>query len=915
MTEPLNTSAEAPAPKRRRDRTSSSNTQESSSRNHTGSDRSITQRYCVCCDIDCQPLAARVKEILGPDRCGYVEFPQMPKIPRIVTDSYQQRVKRVERFYHYLPDAEPFITQRLADVAEHGDPTVKEKLRFAISLWHFHPKIIEFYKGLDTKNFPTSIPADVARLIELPESDLKYGATDTLLDDYIAVPSYSSEDLKNELSCAQHIQESSVMDDAPADETILRSGLIITTGGRNSADNSQQSSAPSSLSSSVHIEQFSLTSAAERWKRRILESNVDTLALQLADMELCSSRDRTYISDLNQRLQRENKMRIQIEGSFCTHVNTYISRPSLCNPEFYLTHRDAANFYFGFCSWSETLAYIEALFAVVPTTTSTPNVNTPLTSLEELLLSRMFMKRGFELELLAHIWGKSKQLIGRVLKRRVADWGEAGQDLSDLDLTLSYGNEERPACYAENQLDKVAVLLDGKIFKSNSIRQHSALLRAQHSSKVSWSGFLSLNFQTPAGLSVYHTPPCLARTSETNMIKWIGSKHGTLTPAAQFIDEEGSIPVEMTPLFKPTSPDNPLQKSRAGWRGSRSSSSNSHSNNSSDTGMAFFTDSSGSNVDSRESRVSSSQTTSNLSRRQSRVNLSRTTSSSTMETVSHTTTLRQRLQEQGLRVINHEVDRDDERVEQREHIHDDIEISSALANRTTNTVPEPTPVDDAVQWFQNRVQRVDRNRPDLTVNGIVQFNEEELKKTGPNSSASRKQRQLERFLRLDDMYHKQGRLELCLLSYYIDKNRELIKAMKDYLTGQQNNPVRLGTLFSKFAVGTDVLADRGFVFITLSLPHANKCVTPAMRNGRAQFTYGELTKDMKTCMLRYGIEVSYSRVATEESLSGEIRYALFKYLPHLVDWAHANTNLHQPLQNPTDWYEYIDKITQERDRT
>ena len=63
-------------------------------------------------------------------------------------------------------------------------------------------------------------------------------------------------------------------------------------------------------------------------------------------------------------------------------------------------------------------------------------------------------------------------------------WGEAGANLSILDINESILVSLTPDGFVNGSTDKVCGLVDGKDLKTETIRTHSGITRAGHSNKV-----------------------------------------------------------------------------------------------------------------------------------------------------------------------------------------------------------------------------------------------------------------------------------------------------------------------------------------------------------------------------------------------------------------------------------------------
>ena len=137
-------------------------------------------------------------------------------------------------------------------------------------------------------------------------------------------------------------------------------------------------------------------------------------------------------------------------------METSLSRASITSDAYHRKNPEAAKYLFGLGdTWDECKEYMLAIFDVAPPqgdplTSATKSVTAtqdPLTVFEELIMTKMRMRKAFELKFLSFIWGKSRTLLGRIMKYRSVDWGEAGLDLSELDITNDYLQLDRPKEY------------------------------------------------------------------------------------------------------------------------------------------------------------------------------------------------------------------------------------------------------------------------------------------------------------------------------------------------------------------------------------------------------------------------------------------------------------------------------------
>ena len=90
----------------------------------------------------------------------------------------------------------------------------------------------------------------------------------------------------------------------------------------------------------------------------------------------------------------------------------------------------------------------------------------------------------FPLKTLALMWGKSERRVGAYVGEWAGRWGEAGEDLSILDISPAYLNFTLPGSYKQQGLWMICAVPDGKDFMCVVPRSNTMLTRASHSDKV-----------------------------------------------------------------------------------------------------------------------------------------------------------------------------------------------------------------------------------------------------------------------------------------------------------------------------------------------------------------------------------------------------------------------------------------------
>jgi hypothetical protein len=210
-------------------------------------------------------------------------------------------------------------------------------------------------------------------------------------------------------------------------------------------------------------------------------------------------------------------------GASCA---TGLTRCNLLSVIWHAANPLAAHHLLGLNTWSEAINLIVGLFseegASPPTEGS--RLTGPLSLFERLMVAKMRMHRAFTIETLSYSWDRSKSSISAYLKECIPLWGEAGEDLSILDLTPTYLESLRSRSYSDQDMLLVCALPDGKDFRIDEQRSNTVLSRAARSYKVKHAAARCITWSTPSGLTFEHTNLFFARVSEKMLVKLWGPR-------------------------------------------------------------------------------------------------------------------------------------------------------------------------------------------------------------------------------------------------------------------------------------------------------------------------------------------------------------------------------------------------------
>ena len=541
-------------------------------------------------------------------------------------------------------------------------------------------------------------------------------------------------------------------------------------------------------------------------------------------------------------------------------TNGGLSRLTMFSDGWHQNHSTAAKLLFGFRSWSETKKYVQCLFPFInircvpaprrPETIGGDIDLTDMTDFESCLMCRLFFHHRENEGILGLIWNRHRTQIGRILHKWSPYWGEAGEDMSLLDIGWnSYLDKEHPDLDDATYDDTRVVNIDGKDFKTASKRKDGTARREQYSSKTETDASRCLTWSTLAGMIFEYTPLYGARASEKKLQRMWGSLGRANAPLEEWKDAAGENPplvngaIFVPPTF-PTALDNLLtgddyehyvKQSLLGGHGAVGDDAVSTAGA---TGLEaiFGGDAAGGDGDSSDMDASDNE------------------------------------EAQG----------------------------TATAAKSW--------------WAQNKVMKRAANSsggakkaPLLTPDLLREQNARVLS-GGVNASGMRKLVQLERLERLHRAYEA-GDLRKCLLSYYLLVTEESRLKVLSWLGSRMTRlppkpsaeelpliPLRL----AKIPEDCIVLGDKGFVDSERDYPHFNDVDTPyaLSETQGCRKTAQHIAKDRPKFNARFPAETDFSRITDEDSAKETIPYWMIPFLPYAHACSHGAANLDDPLRKP-----------------
>jgi len=257
-------------------------------------------------------------------------------------------------------------------------------------------------------------------------------------------------------------------------------------------------------------------------KRKRMQLIFDNCAAPVKKkIKLMSKKIRRLKLKLN-TLQQEN----HVHKNTFSIVDDCINRLNISSDKWYEKYPQLCRYLFGFPCWKELKKHLEILFDIDVNIRKDLIIKKKgrLFPFEQALMWLLRNKRGLEHEMLARIFNlTSFKAVSKILFRWTPRFEKVGEFLSLLDIPEEYFKLSLPHDYKNDErLKSVAILLDGKDFPIETVRNNSALSRSQWSDKIKSSAIRYIASTLPNGLAWWHSPPCWGRASEQSHMSLLG---------------------------------------------------------------------------------------------------------------------------------------------------------------------------------------------------------------------------------------------------------------------------------------------------------------------------------------------------------------------------------------------------------
>lgn len=451
---------------------------------------------CICSDPKCDDAMAKLK-INNPDRYAYFIIPKEPmevttaRPPEEVMKRKMRATKR-KRMLAALPG---IATTRV------NDDRYSSFTKFKIASLHVHDKIYDICTKSKSGRIllPESIPAAMARDLSYNNS-CTFTSTDKLDDgSYVPLPNVS-------------LQTFTAYTDDLEMKAVRAMDYSTPKQDRRTTRDSPVSS------ESIQNEQLQEQAARQAVQMQLQKDKLDKMEKALNkrknELEKLQKEVVARQQDITEKLRLVAAGPDEIYG---------LTRSALLSKAWHKNHPDAANHLFGFKSWKELVYYFHALFHVLPPKKYVPKAES-VSRFEQYLMSYMRIHTRMSIFQIALIWGRDRHHTGRLINNAVKTIGNAGKDLSILDITPEFLEATCPQQYKDEGLERCCAVPDGKDFMIYTTRKNTLFTRASYSDKVHHSAVRCISWSTPMGLSFEHTNLFLGRVSEKKLVELWGPR-------------------------------------------------------------------------------------------------------------------------------------------------------------------------------------------------------------------------------------------------------------------------------------------------------------------------------------------------------------------------------------------------------
>ncbi len=188
---------------------------------------------------------------------------------------------------------------------------------------------------------------------------------------------------------------------------------------------------------------------------------------------------------------------------------------------------------------------------------------------------------------------------------------------------------------------------------------------------------------------------------------------------------------------------------------------------------------------------------------------------------------------------------------------------------------------------------------------------EKAKLEGPNINARSKIEQLEMMIRFDSAFAERKLDPVCSMAHHLWQTRDLRRSLLHGLVGElqpNEQQFRIPARLMKYPASVAAMGDRGYYKVSINFPNMNRVLHPSFLQGRSQFEYEDVFKDLDIKRERWVQEQVISHILKCKILSNTIKYEDFRLISPMVSFAMGVANFSKPSREPGNWSTYLHAI-------
>ena len=275
----------------------------------------------------------------------------------------------------------------------------------------------------------------------------------------------------------------------------------------------------------------------KEWKKAELAEMLDTKNCLARALNASESINESNLKELQKmKLSKENQLELKHHleilerDAGLNRLSLTARNGNICKD------RKLCEQIYGFADFDFLLDFIYAAFDleyVKPTNLTLSrggaknNKDRSLSEVEQILLTLVFTNTRWSYGIIGLMFGVGKSAVAKYITKWMPMLGERGDMMSHLLIFLDSAAYDalEPESYKEVGLRKVAALVDGKDFLTETVRVDRVMNCAQASNKMHASAFRVLTWSLPCGAVVERTPAFLSRASEKGIMSAWGKRN------------------------------------------------------------------------------------------------------------------------------------------------------------------------------------------------------------------------------------------------------------------------------------------------------------------------------------------------------------------------------------------------------